>query len=92
MSDERPMSDKCIACGGSVSFTVQMILSSRYMAPRRQHSSKAIGICNSCCNPHAPMYQVLKNLLVVELWMNRNEHTRKLETVPADQKTAAAGE
>jgi hypothetical protein len=93
------MSDKCIACGGPVNFTVQLILSSRGAAPRRQHGSKAIGVCDSCCKPGAAEdragWELLKRALAAELWMNRNEHMKKLETIPGevtDGKTAAAGE
>lgn len=94
MSEEKLMSDKCIACGGTVSFTVQLVLSSRGVAPRRQHASKVIGVCDSCCTPRTERYEKLRNLLMAELWMNRNTHTQKLETIPGetDRKTAAAGE
>ena len=91
------MSDKCIACSGPVNFTFNLILSSRGAAPRRQHSSKAIGVCDGCCNPHSDAYGILKTLVMAELWMNRNVHAQKLETIPGDpapidRKTAAGGE
>jgi hypothetical protein len=92
MNANEPMTDKCIACGGPVNFTVQLILSSRYSSPRRQQSSKVIGVCDSCCSPRAVGYGELKTSLAMQLWQNRNIHTQKLETVPADAMTQASGE
>lgn len=97
LPNDQPMSDKCICCRGPVNFTFNLVLSSRGAAPRRQHSSKAIGVCDSCCNPHSVAYGNLKTLVMMELWMNRNTHAQKLETIPgeaqpADRKTAAGGE
>jgi hypothetical protein len=86
------MTDKCIACSGPVSFTVQFVLSSRATSPRRQHGSKAIGICDTCLKPGTVGYGEMKTALAIHLWQNRNIHTQKLESVPADAKTQASGE
>lgn len=90
--EESRISERCICCNGGANFTVQLILSSRGTSPRRQHGSKVIGVCDTCCSPSSPGYATLKTLLMTELWMNRNTHARKLEMVPMDMKTAAAGE
>ena len=80
-----------------MNFTVQMILSSRGASPRRQQSSKVIGVCDSCCNPNGsnPWWLQLKQQVGTLMWMNRNDHRKKLETpddsTPVDAKTAAAG-
>jgi|SRR6478752_4451809 len=96
MSEEKPMSDKCIACDGPLNFTVQLILSSRGSSPRRQQSSKVIAVCDPCCHPGqtGAGWTRLQRALVTELWMNRNIHRRKLEDsaqAPVDAKSAAAG-
>jgi len=75
-----------------VNFTAQLVLSSRGASPRKQHSSKVVGVCDTCCNPRSPGYGQLKQNLALELWQNRNIHAQKLETVPADAKTLSAGE
>lgn len=98
--DEKPMTDKCIGCGGTPNFTVQLVLSSRGLSPRRQHASKVIAVCDTCCSPNSPAFVQLKQNLGVLLWMNRNDHRGKLElpedpeqtrTAP-DTKSAAAGD
>ena len=106
MEKDQPMTDKCIACGGPLNFTLQLILSSRGSSPRKQHSSKVIGVCDSCVNPNMnmggnPDFVRLKQDIGVLLWMNRTDHRKKLEgpedpSQPTksepDGKTAASGE
>lgn len=93
-NDSEPMSEKCVGCGGPLTFTVQLVLSSRFTAPRRQHASKVFGICDTCVKHGTVGFGQMKSNLATQLWMNRNVHQAKLETTPGemDQKQKASGE